>query len=218
MESPNTKSGILSKYAFPDRLAETVEAFLLEPEAFDLKYDIAVIQARLGELFQGVDKGESGSLWRRLRESADGLRSAYEANDGARVTAYVMMITDLIDKGSSDQEKWQEIHDTMERKRRFVETDVKIKASSKNMISVDRVLLMLDLVYRACEETVKLYVDEITGDKILRAVGGVLRRILTKEPGKPLLPGGLLTGEKRAAKRQADRETERMASISSTDE
>ena len=68
MALPQTKTGRYSR-DLPTRLAARYQESLSDPDLLALREEIALIDARLGDLLKRVDSGESGVLWDLLQKT-----------------------------------------------------------------------------------------------------------------------------------------------------
>jgi hypothetical protein len=62
---PQFRHGRYSRF-LPSRLAATYQTAAKDPELLSLRRELALVDARLDDLLQRVDTGESGALWAPL--------------------------------------------------------------------------------------------------------------------------------------------------------
>lgn len=150
VQSPSFKTGAYSKA--PERLLANFQAALQDPELLGLHEDIAMIDARIADLMARVDSGESGALWKELREVQRRVDTAHKWGDNVAVAEGLNQIRTLINRGYADHAIWAEVDRLWERKRRLAETERKRQVDMHQMIQGDQVLAtfrhILDVVDR----------------------------------------------------------------------
>ena len=80
--SPTWKDGRHSR-VLPRRLLAAAEASLRDPNKLALEDELALIDARVNDILKRVDSGESGQLWRELRQTWRVYETARRAGDTA---------------------------------------------------------------------------------------------------------------------------------------
>src|SRR5690606_19849988 len=74
------KHGRYSKH-LPERLAGKYAEAQADERLLELRDEIALLDARLGELLGSLDAGESGALWQALKAAYADLQAATKAKD-----------------------------------------------------------------------------------------------------------------------------------------
>ena len=99
----NYKSGKYSKYAaIPARMKESYEASLQDEQLLELKQEIALTDSRLGDLIKRVDSGESGAIWKELKQEWKDFVTANRDNDKKQAKLSINRIGELITKGNGE--------------------------------------------------------------------------------------------------------------------
>jgi hypothetical protein len=149
--SPTFKTGRHSKY-LPARLQERYAASVADPELLALREDIALLDARLGELLERVDTGESESLWLRLDEAW----SAYERLPDAspKKSEARGLVAWLIRTGATDYAAWGEIQAIVEQRRKLSESEQKRLVAMQQLITTEQAMLFVAAVMDAARQTV----------------------------------------------------------------
>lgn len=144
----------------PTRLLDRYKAALDDPNMLSMSHEIAVVDARIGELLSQLDTGESGSIWKGLRASVDGLEQARLEGSAARrakdevaagkaedaLAQHLNDIVVAVKRGSAEYTRWRELYDAFERRRRLVETMRKQRRDVMNFISSEQLILVLDKI------------------------------------------------------------------------
>jgi hypothetical protein len=162
---PQTKTGLHSK-DLPTRLAVRYEAALADPELLSLRSQVAVLDAREGELYAGLDRGEAGAIWQALGVAVAELEEARATNSTKKMAVALASITSLVRQGASDAQKWVELYEVIGLRRSVAESERKRLTDMEQMFTAKQGLLLAAALVAA----VKRAVDEHVDDDKLRAV------------------------------------------------
>src|SRR5215217_7134931 len=100
---PQFEHGRYSK-SLPDRLVGRYEKALADEERHDLRDEIALSEAKVDDLLQKMERGESDEMWMRLRTLEQQVRRASEA--GERRAELLGEILTLIQRGGTEAMSW----------------------------------------------------------------------------------------------------------------
>lgn len=143
--SPTYQTGRYSKY-LPARLSARYQEARTDGELLALREEIALTDARLGDLLARVDTGESGALWRQLMDVRMELITAIKASDQKGQKEYIGLILDLISQGHADYHAWGEVAAVLDQRRRLVESERKRLTEMQQMITAERAMVLLNAV------------------------------------------------------------------------
>lgn len=139
------KDGRYSK-DMPSRLAERYTKAVEDKELLNLREEIGVIEARIGDLLTRVDTGESGSMWRAIKTNYSTLRKAASSGDQQAFADSLNELGRLITKGSGDYTAWDEVLRTISHRRKLVESERKRLTEMNQMITTEQAMAMLSFV------------------------------------------------------------------------
>ena len=164
MHGGNQKSGIASvlfktgRYSkhLPSRLSERYEASLADPDLIAGRDAAALLDARVEDLLARVDSGESGELWRSIRQTyaaaEDARKDMERCGDSSGLDflkarqaffdAYDSIGT-LIAEGAMDYHAWDEVLVAMEAKRKIDDTETKRLKEAQKSITVERAMTLV---------------------------------------------------------------------------
>lgn len=145
MASPHYKTGRFAK-ALPFRMQEAATEAAKDPELLALNESIIVTDARILDLLKRVDTGESHALWLKLRECWQDFVDARDAGDTARMGRGLIAIEQAINRGLADYAAWQDVGKHIDRRRQLVETEHKHRIAREELLSVERVNLLVGLI------------------------------------------------------------------------
>lgn len=166
LASPHTTHGRYSKH-LPTRMLANYEHAQRDPELLNLREDISLVDARLGDLLKRVDTGESGKLWRDLRTAWRAVTQAATEDDHVLAIA---ALGPLIERGYLDTQAWGEISGLLEQRRKLVESERKRLIEMQQMMTMSQAQLLIARLYDVVSQHVS---DRAT----LAAIGAGLQAL-----------------------------------------
>jgi len=168
--NPAYRHGMDSRYMPPPLLEVATRAFH-DGELLNAARDLALIEARLDQLLHRVDTGETGKTWGAVQQEWQGLREALREarahpDDQSKqddVQQRMVGLSLLVSRGQGDTQAWVEIQDTLEVRRKFIETESKRREKMQEQVSLEEALVS----YRALVAAVK---DEVKDPKLQRRI------------------------------------------------
>lgn len=151
--SPNWKHGRYSKY-LPTRYLDRYMEGVNDPELNSLKQEAAVTIVRMSELFQRIDSGESGHLYRQMKKEKVQFQKASKEKRLDAAKEHLEEILRLIDHGLGDWAIWDEIRATMEQHRKLVESERKRLVEMHQLITMDEGLALIRFIEGLIKEHV----------------------------------------------------------------
>jgi len=159
LDSPNTKTGRYSK-DLPTRLMARYLEGQNDPDLLDLREEVALIDARIGDLLERVDTGEAGANWRRVasevergQQAIQDYRSAVVSQDAKKMASGFKEVTDVLSSigritgaGIGDYAAWDEIGKLVEQRRKLAESERKHQIELQQAITAERALLMIGAI------------------------------------------------------------------------
>jgi hypothetical protein len=172
--SPLFKDGRYSRF-LPARLGPRYDEARADGELLALREDIALTDARLGDLLSRVDTGESGALWRSLMAAREDLLARRKAGDTVGQIAALNQIVELIAEGHADYRAWGEVAAVLDQRRRLVESERKRLVEMQQMISSERMMVLLGAVVGVIQEHVR-------DRAILSGITTGIQKLITADP------------------------------------
>lgn len=172
--SPNFKHGAYSEH-LPVRMRDRYQAELTNPEIFNLRKDIALTTVRIEELLERVDTGESGRLWKQLRETAAELKQAQRRRDVQTVADLLPDLIALIDRGYGDWAAWEDVFRIGAKKASLISAERARLRDMALMVPVSQMMMILQLVL----EVIKRHVDD---PDALSAIAAEFSRLMGRGP------------------------------------
>lgn len=178
---PNFKTGKHSKY-LPKRLLERYHEAIGDDELLVLREDIALLDARLADVLQRVDTGESGALWKRLREAWRDFTTARNASDAEGMADSLNEIEAAIKAGYSDYVAWADVRSILDQRRRLTDSERKRLVDAQQTMTIEKAMLLVSRLSSIVREHVS---DPAT----LRAIADDVRNLVLVGAGEPTPTG-----------------------------
>lgn len=132
--------------SMPDHLLERYAASLDDDERHDLRDEIAVAEAKVGECLQrmSVEPGDSDTLWQALRRMEAEMRRAPQGSP--RRGALLATILQVVREGGDIALASQDLDRWIARKTRSVETDMRVAKEKQHMVRVEEFMTAMSAV------------------------------------------------------------------------
>jgi len=151
ISSPSLKTGKYSKF-LPDKLAARYQEIMDDNELLTLKNEVHLIDTRLTEILENIQNDDTKTLWIDLQSSFERYKNAY--NDERR-SIELNNLEQIIETGSKVYHQWNEIYLVLEQRRKLVESERKRYLEMQQMISSDRLMLLVSTLLGVIKENVK---------------------------------------------------------------
>lgn len=165
MESPRFKTGKFSR-SLPARLAERYEEGLSDEKLQDFTDDLAVIDARIDDLFKQMEEGGGGDIFAEVKDAYRSFNYASKDGDKMAMREALRRLDDAIKRGSGETYLWSEIRSEREQKRKLVLAQAKYLQMTNQTITVVKANLIIAALLDAVRK-------EITDPSVL---GRISRR------------------------------------------
>lgn len=172
--SPTFKTGRYSKY-LPSHLAQRYEEARTDRELLALRDEIALLDARLGELLDRIGTGESASRWQDAQKAFSELKKARVTSD-AKLFVEAMDNLDNALYAEDDYALWDEIASLLDLRKRLVESERKRLVEMQSMITSERAMVLLATV-------VDIIRNHVRDRNALAAISADFRKLSVVEPG-----------------------------------
>lgn len=145
------KHGRYSK-DLPARLVARYEAAEVDDDLLVQRAEIAVLEARLAELIEGLDRGETGRLWAELRAHQQAADEAQRANDLPAMAEHLNAMRQLVQQGAAEADRWREVRSLIQDRRRLVESERKRLVDLQQMITTKQALILAGALVAAVQD------------------------------------------------------------------
>lgn len=166
---------------FPTALLARYEEALRDDDILNLNEEIALMTFRIGELVKGQMRGESAELWKTLHRACQSLRNAIDDGDLLEAEFKLTHLEQIIRDGVDMASTWTEVQMLTESKRRLVETQRKTLVDAEQMITIDRMMVLLSAV-------VHIIQTKVTDESTATAISAEIRQLVDVKASRPVEP------------------------------
>ncbi|MEM7133452.1 MAG: HGGxSTG domain-containing protein [Chloroflexota bacterium] len=172
-DSATFKTGRYSKY-LPERLAARYEEAQNDDDLIMMRDEIALLDARLAELVEGIGKNKPWIMWDMLRNHWVALDKARKEDDGEKILEYVDAIGAIIQSGGDDANSWDEIYTAVGHRKSLVESERKRLVEMQQMITAERAYLLVTSL-------VDIVREHVSDKSVMAAIASDARRLVSSE-------------------------------------
>lgn len=165
-----TQGGRYSKY-LPARLAGRYEESSKDAELLALREEVSLVDSRLADLLKRVDTNEAGHWWKELRRVYKEFREAEGKADLAAMRASLFEWGRIIQEGINDYAAWNEVQNTLEQRRKLVESERKRLVEMQQMITSERAMLLISAL-------VGIVQNHVTDDRAIKAISADVGKLI----------------------------------------
>jgi hypothetical protein len=199
--APRFRHGRYSKL-LPTHLAARFTEARSDPELLAMRDEIALVDARIADVLQRVDHGESGDSWRGVERLYKRIRDALVTGDRTELSVAVVALGMRVQGSTQDYAAWQDVMALIDRRRVLVESERRRLVVMQQMLSAEQAMTLVTAVLDAVRRHVPdrrmlaaistdlrmLLAAPETGDhdfagKLMSRDG--LRRVLRGDPANP---------------------------------
>jgi hypothetical protein len=162
----------------PGRLLERYKAARADIDILAMRDEIALLDARLNDLLERVDTGEAGRLWLEARLAYAGVVGAMRSGDSQAMVASVDRLGLAISAGIGDYAAWEEVHKTLDLRRKIAEAERKRLVDMQQMVTAEEAMNLIG----AIAESIK---REIHDPEQLARIATDINRLINKPVRRP---------------------------------
>lgn len=148
-------------------LRERYEEAITHDDLTTLTNELGLVDSRIAQVLEKLGTGETSDLWASLHTTWTEFMMAVRLGDSETQNSLLPILNRLISQGHSTSHQWEELFSIMEKRRKMIETENKRVASSRDMISVQSAVLMLNMVIESTRLATLKYADKKTAQAIL---------------------------------------------------
>lgn len=153
---PSFRQGLYSR-ALPQGLSRIYQECAADPELLSARQDVALLQTRIVEVLQGLERGETGALWERLASQVTDLQASVRATvasieqgdrEGLRnalgaLRGLARGLEETVQKGAEHASAWTELQSLIEDKTRVQAREWKRLVDMQAVLSANEVLTLV---------------------------------------------------------------------------
>lgn len=177
----NGRSSILLKKA-PTQLKAGLKASLEDPNLLELRPELAMLDARVGELWERLKEGGSNEAWEQMRTLVGDLALALAEDDADQLHAVATAMSATVDQHFDEVSTWHELRETAKLRARITGEERKRLQVLHGFVRAERVNFFLMYL-------VESLASKITNHEELAAVLQDIRRLMPTGGIESLDPG-----------------------------
>jgi len=158
--------------SIPAKLSQSYEEALDDPRKLILEDELAVVVSRNKELLNSLYSGESGRLWRRLRDHKRKMEKARRNGDVDAQAEHFNALLQLIESGAKDAERWDELVRNVDTQRKLAESERKRRVEDHQIATTEEILAIMGAV-------LAIITRHVRDDRIRRAIGADIEALVS---------------------------------------
>jgi len=174
--APSFKHGRYSKY-IPKNLEARYANALSDPQLLELNDEIALLDARLTQLLERIEVGESHSLWLEAQRAIMQLQAGVRSQNRNKIEQALIRLDQLVKSGLNEYRAWHEVESIIQQRARLVESQRRRAIELEVMIQIPEVLAYMAALSLAVRKRVIEYVPDEYQRPLLQAVTQDFERI-----------------------------------------
>jgi hypothetical protein len=144
LDHPNTKTGEQFRHGLfgdvlPPSLSQWYERAMMDPGIYDLTNNIAILSGRERELLSEQGRAD----WEKVEQLTEDLFDAMRKKDMVALPEILVELQKVAKHGRETKDRWKEIREIGENKRRLIETHRKRQLDMKMVVSADQLRALL---------------------------------------------------------------------------
>lgn len=143
--SPNYKDGKYSKY-LPHDLAATYQRSRHDPRLLELREDISLVDALIGDALQRMEGGGGMEQWTELHAVVGALRVAAEDKDHDRIRQGLDRLGRLTSSGVAAANAMGEVLVMVQQRRKLVEAETRISVQMQHWLPPHKAMALMNSV------------------------------------------------------------------------
>jgi len=167
------KDGSVRRSMLPQRMWSTFDAAMEDRHLLILRTDLAQLETRMEDLVQIADTPECGYVWKALETAVNNYQRAVARQEHGVIELELNKVFELVEKGNVHHSAHAEIERLTTQRMKLVESERRRMLETHQMISVERVLGLM--------EKVAIVIDGIVDEREKKnAIAYGLRDLLTQ--------------------------------------
>ncbi len=138
--------GSIRRSMLPQRMWSTFDAAMEDRHLLILRQDLAQVETRMEDLLKIAETPECGFVWKALATAVNNYQRAVARQERGVIELELNKVFDLVEKGNVHHSANEEIERLISQRIRLVESERRRMLDTHQMISVERVLGLMEKV------------------------------------------------------------------------
>lgn len=184
-EHPNAKHLRYSNDVVGKHLFVRYEQAANDPELLEMRDDIAITEAYIGQLLGEIESGESLKAWQNMSKAYDAFITANKKGDTEEAIEHIQEIGRLIKFGLGKHAKWQEIQQAQTHKRKLTEAQHKRENDMQQRMTSEQAKNLLVFVVSTVKRRIYEFFPNDKGRELMSAISADISSEMAQRPTKP---------------------------------
>lgn len=184
--SPSYKTGKYSK-SLPGKLLGSYHHSLHDPQLTSMGDALALCDSRITELTKDLE--EASGSGDTIAQARTQLQKALRTKEITVRTEHLHVLQDILSRGASADQIWNNILLAIEGRRRAAETESRRIVSMGQAMPIQKVVELIGMISQAMRNTVITHADRETANLILRDASRDVQRIIGAGGVRSPVPG-----------------------------
>ncbi len=177
--SPHAKTLRYSKDTLGKALGERYETAMNDDHLLEMRDEIALLRARLSELIENVESGDTQKTWRELKKHYGAFIRANKNRDERTAADELNQVGKLINVGYNQHQSWREIIETISANRRLVESERKRLVDMQQMMTAEQAMGMLTYIVSVIKKRVYEIIGGDKAQELLAAISADISQYIS---------------------------------------
>lgn len=162
----------------PERMAEKYLESVNDPEIIALNDDIALVETRIKQLIDNIDKDEPPPVWEDAKDAFNQFMMFKRLGDTKKAAETLAILEDIFMREGKEREAWDEIFQRLEQRMKLAQAEMKRRIEMQNLLNAEQAMDLVSRLLAAVNEGAEAVIDDDTTRKELYlAVGQRFARI-----------------------------------------
>lgn len=139
----------------PSHLFDDFLAAYADPHLLSCRKEIAILDARISQLFKRLKERESGKCWRTVKSCWDAVSKANAAGDPAKLSQALGNLGRAIIEGSTEEDTWKDIKAAINQRTTLANREVTYLREMREGMTLEQVAILLARLADAVESEVQ---------------------------------------------------------------
>ena len=141
--------------AMPARLRERYIESMDDTELLSIRRDLALIEARIGDVLERVDFGEAGRHWSRAQNTFVAFKDAVDRGDSETMRIHLNTLERVLAKGTADYAAWEDVIKLIEQRRKLTETEMRRLEKMQQFVTAEQVSNLMVAIAEASKRIIQ---------------------------------------------------------------
>jgi hypothetical protein len=162
---PSERKKLKYIHVVPEHMRDILTKLSENPELLHSSDEIVLLDARIHDLLSKLEHGASSEIIKESKDLLDQVFEAFRAEDGDRVSTSLNRLRSVLHSGDEESDEiWKSIHETMEQRRKLVDTERRVMDSEEMSLRADKLLIVASEIGRVA----RLYIPKEKHDAFMK--------------------------------------------------